>query len=40
MSYVSLIVPFVIAYIWYAWRSMNKKQIDKDEVEAEGGHMY
>jgi cytochrome d ubiquinol oxidase subunit II len=40
MSYVSLIVPFVIAYIWYAWRSMNKKPIDKDEVDAEGGHMY
>ena len=40
MSYASLIVPFVIAYIWYAWRSMNKKPINKDEVEAEGGHMY
>jgi len=40
MSYVSLMVPFVIAYIWYAWKSMNKKPIDKDEVEAEGGHMY
>jgi cytochrome d ubiquinol oxidase subunit II len=40
MSYVSLLVPFVIAYIWYAWRSMNKKPIDADEVESEGGHMY
>jgi len=33
MSYVSLIVPFVIAYIWYAWTSMNKKNIDKEEIE-------
>jgi len=40
MSYVSLMVPFVIAYIWYAWRSMNKKPIDADEVETDGGHMY
>lgn len=40
MSYVSLLVPFVIAYIWYAWTSMNKKPIDAEEVEAEGDHMY
>lgn len=40
MSYVSLMVPFVIAYIWYAWTSMNKKKIDSSEVEAEGDHMY
>ena len=24
MSYVSLLVPFVIAYIWYAWKEMTK----------------
>ena len=40
MGYASLMVPFVIAYIWYAWRSMNKKPIDAEEVESEGGHMY
>jgi cytochrome d ubiquinol oxidase subunit II len=40
MSYASLLVPFVIAYIWYVWRSMNKKPIDANEVEAEGDHMY
>ena len=26
MSYVSLIVPFVIGYIWYAWKAMNSKK--------------
>ena len=24
MSYVSLIIPFVIAYIWYAWKQMGR----------------
>lgn len=28
MSYVSLIIPFVIAYIWYVWRSMDDKVKD------------
>lgn len=23
MSYVSLLIPFVVAYIWYAWRAMS-----------------
>lgn len=35
MSYVSLMVPFVIAYMWYAWWSMNKKKINRDELKAE-----
>jgi len=35
MSYVSLMVPFVIAYMWYAWRSMNKKKINRDELNTE-----
>ncbi len=39
MSYVSLLVPFVIAYIWYAWRSINNKKIDAQEMETEG-HTY
>ncbi len=33
MSYVSLAVPFVIAYIYYAWRSLTRKKITKDEIE-------
>jgi cytochrome d ubiquinol oxidase subunit II len=39
MSYVSLLIPFVLAYIWYAWRAMNKKRIDKTELEQET-HKY
>ncbi|PLX13023.1 MAG: cytochrome d ubiquinol oxidase subunit II [Marinilabiliales bacterium] len=33
MSYVSLLVPFVIAYIWYAWKSLNKEKITAAEME-------
>lgn len=25
MAIVSLIIPFVVAYIWYAWRAMNRR---------------
>jgi len=32
MSYVSLFIPVVLAYIFYAWRAMEKKQIDIDDV--------
>lgn len=39
MSYVSLLVPFVAAYIVYAWRSLNKKKIDAAEMES-GDHAY
>ena len=39
MSYVSLIVPFVIGYIWYAWKAMNRKQISVEELEQEH-HSY
>ncbi|MCR5017504.1 MAG: cytochrome d ubiquinol oxidase subunit II [Bacteroidales bacterium] len=31
MSWVSLLIPFVVAYIAYAWHSMDKKKITKDE---------
>jgi cytochrome d ubiquinol oxidase subunit II len=39
MSYVSLFVPFVLGYIWYAWKSMNNKPISKEELEQEH-HVY
>lgn len=39
MSVVSLLVPFVVAYIWYVWKSMNSKQIDAEEMKSEG-HIY
>ena len=28
MAYVSVLVPFVLAYIFYAWRSIDRKKID------------
>jgi cytochrome d ubiquinol oxidase subunit II len=39
MSYVSMLVPFVAAYIIWAWRTINKKQIDEEELKEEG-HIY
>lgn len=39
MSYVSLLVPFVLVYIVYAWSSVNKKRIDADEMKSET-HVY
>jgi len=39
MSYVSLLIPFVFAYIIYIWRSINKKKIDATEIESES-HTY
>ena len=32
MFWVSLLIPFVVAYIAYAWRQMDRKPIDKDEI--------
>lgn len=32
MAYVSFLIPFVLAYIVYAWRSIDKKKIDKREI--------
>ena len=39
MSYVSLLVPFVIAYIWFAWKSINRKKITEEEMQEET-HAY
>lgn len=32
MAIVSIFIPFVLAYIFYAWHSINKKKIDKKEI--------
>ena len=32
MAYVSIFIPFVLAYIFYAWHSIDKKKIDKKEI--------
>ncbi|MBP6978168.1 MAG: cytochrome d ubiquinol oxidase subunit II [Bacteroidales bacterium] len=39
MSYVSLLVPFVLAYIVYTWRAINRKKMDAKELENES-HTY
>ncbi|MBN2763781.1 MAG: cytochrome d ubiquinol oxidase subunit II, partial [Bacteroidales bacterium] len=39
MSYVSLLVPVVFAYIFFTWKSINNKKIDAGEVKEES-HVY
>lgn len=39
MAYVSILVPFVLAYIWYAWRSIDQRKIDAKEMQGDG-HAY
>lgn len=39
MAYVSLFIPVVLAYIFYAWRSMDRKKITEKEMKEEG-HAY
>ncbi len=38
MFYVSLLVPFVLAYIVYAWRAIDKKKLDRQEIHDD--HAY
>ncbi len=35
MAYVSLMVPFVIAYIAWAWKALDKKKLSEEEIEKE-----
>jgi cytochrome d ubiquinol oxidase subunit II len=39
MMYVSFLIPFVLAYIWYAWKSITDKKITEEEMNSEG-HVY
>lgn len=39
MSWVSIIIPFVLAYIWYAWASMDRQKLTTVELN-ESGHKY
>ena len=32
MAIVSILIPFVLAYIWHAWWSIDKKKLDIDEI--------
>ena len=38
MSVVSLLIPFVAAYIWYAWRALTRPISEREVEEAE--HKY
>ncbi len=40
MMYVSFLIPFVLAYIFWAWRAMDKKKIDRKEVLDETQILY
>jgi cytochrome d ubiquinol oxidase subunit II len=39
MMYVSFIIPFVIAYIWFAWKAINNDRITEEEMKSEE-HKY
>lgn len=39
MMYVSFIIPVVLGYIWYAWKSINNKRMSVEEIQGEG-HVY
>jgi cytochrome bd ubiquinol oxidase subunit II len=39
MMYVSFIIPFVIAYAWYAWKAINNNKITEAEMNSEE-HKY
>ncbi len=38
MSYVSILVPFVLGYIVYVWRAMDSKKLSLDSIQTE--HLY
>lgn len=39
MAYVSILVPFVLAYIFHAWRSLNRTKITSEEMRGDD-HAY
>jgi cytochrome d ubiquinol oxidase subunit II len=40
MSYVSLLVPFVVAYIALVWKKMDSKEISSEELKDSENHIY
>ena len=40
MSVVSLLIPFVLAYIIYAWRALDLHKITRKEVQDPHSHTY
>lgn len=39
MSVVSILIPFVLAYIWYVWRKMNNTPLTQKELDSDS-HTY
>lgn len=39
MSIVSILIPFVLAYIFYAWNSLEKKRFKAEDLK-DDGHVY
>jgi len=39
MMYVSFIIPFVFAYIWFAWKAINRDKITEEEMKTDD-HIY
>ena len=39
MSWVSVLIPFVLGYIWYVWRKMNATPLTAKELSEES-HTY
>ncbi len=40
MSWVSILVPFVLAYIFYVWRKLDSTKIDATEISDKGNDSY
>lgn len=40
MTYVSMFIPFVAAYIFWTWRSINRKNITREEMSSDEIHIY
>lgn len=41
MSYVSLFVPFVLAYIWIVWKKIDSRSITREEIKGNSeAHIY
>jgi len=39
MMYVSFLIPFILTYIWWAWKSINKTKITEAEMKSDE-HVY
>ena len=39
MAFVSILIPFVLAYIIYAWRAIDRRRITPRELDGDG-HAY